>query len=103
MCKYLNNILYIVNVLISGFNCVDYLICADQTGHWEKHLRTVEKLLPIFHQCDSISYLRYTGFYLERMRQLPDEFPEICDHFKNGEFVVKGKPGTFNAVSPTWN
>ena len=34
------------------------------------------------------------------MRQLPDEFPEIYDHFKNREFVVKGKPGTFNAVSP---
>ena len=34
------------------------------------------------------------------MRQLPDEFPEIYDHLKNGEFVVKGKPGTFNAVSP---
>ena len=34
------------------------------------------------------------------MRQLPDEFPEIYDQFKNGEFVVKGKPVTFNAVSP---
>ena len=34
------------------------------------------------------------------MRQLLDEFPEIYDRFKNGEFVIKGKPGTFNAVSP---
>ena len=34
------------------------------------------------------------------MRQLPDEFPEIYNRFKNGEFLVKGKPGTFNAVSP---
>ena len=34
------------------------------------------------------------------MRQLPDEFPEIYDHFKNGEFVAKGKSGTFNADSP---
>ena len=67
--------------------------------HWEKHLRTVETLLPIFQQCDSINYLRYASFYLQKMRQLPDEFPEIYDHFKNGEFVVKGKPGTFNAVS----
>ena len=53
--------------------------------------------------CDSISYLRYAGFYLEQMRQLPDEFPEIYDHFKNGEFVVKGKPGSLNAVSPNMN
>ena len=63
-------------------------------------MRTVEKLLPIFQQCDSINYLRYGSYYLEKMRQLPDEFPEIYDHFKNGEFVVKRKPGTFNAGSP---
>ena len=37
------------------------------------------------------------------MRQLPDEFPEIYDHFKNGEVVVKGKPGSLNAVSPNMN
>ena len=93
MCKYLNNILYIANLLQD-------LICADRTGDWEKHLRTVEKLLPIFQQCGSISYLGYASFHLEKMRQLPDEFPEIYDHFKNGEFVVKGKPGTLIAVSP---
>ena len=34
------------------------------------------------------------------MGQLPDQFPKIYNHFKNGEFVVKGKPGTFNAVTP---
>ena len=34
------------------------------------------------------------------MGQLSDQFPKIYDHFKNGEFVVKGKPGTFNAVIP---
>ena len=51
MCKYLNNILYIANSLQD-------LICADRTGDWENHLRTVEKLLPIFQQCDSINYSR---------------------------------------------
>ena len=63
-------------------------------------MRTVEKLLPILQQCDSINYLRYASFYLEKMRQLPHEFPEIYNHFKNGEFVLIGKPGAFNAVSP---
>ena len=53
--------------------------------------------------CGSISYLRYVSFYLEQMRQLPDEFPEIYDHFKNGEFVLKGKPGSLNPVSPDTN
>ena len=56
--------------------------------------------MPTFQQCDSINYLRYASLYLEKMGQLSDQFPRIYDHFKNGEFVVKGKPGTFNAVSP---
>ena len=29
--------------------------------------------------------LRYANFYLEKMRQLPDEFSEIYDHLKNEE------------------
>ena len=56
--------------------------------------------MPTFQQCDSINYLRYASLYLEKMGQLSDQFPRIYDHFKNGEFVVKGKPGTFNAVTP---
>ena len=68
MCKYLNSRLYIANLLQD-------LICANRTGDWEKHLRTFEKLLPIFQQCDSINYLRYANFYLEKLRQIPDEFP----------------------------
>ena len=56
--------------------------------------------MPTFQQCDSINYLRYASLYLEKMGQLSDQFPKIYDHFKNGEFVVKGKPGTFNAVTP---
>ena len=76
MCKYLINILYIANLLQD-------LICADRTDDWGKRLRTIEKLLPIFQQCDSMNYLRYASFYLEKMRQHPDEFPEIYDHFKN--------------------
>ena len=59
-------------------------MCADRTGDWEKHLRTVEKILPIFQQCDSINYLRYANFYLEEMRLFPDKSPEIYNHFKNG-------------------
>ena len=38
-------------------NLLQDLICEDRTGDLEKQLRTVEKLLPIFQQCDSINYL----------------------------------------------
>ena len=56
-------------------NLLQDLICTDRTGDWEKHLRTVEKLLPMLQQCDTINHLGYPSFYLGKMRQLPDEFP----------------------------
>ena len=60
MCKYLNNMSYIANLL-------QYLICADRIGDWEKH-RTVEKLFPIFQQRDSIN-LKYGNFYLKKIKK----------------------------------
>ena len=89
----MNNILYIENLLHD-------LICANRTGNWEKHVRSVEKLLTIFQQCDSINYLRCASFYLEKMTQLSDEFPEISDHFKNREFVVKRETRYFQCCLP---
>ena len=60
MCRYLNNILY-MSLLLKK------LVTADKTGDWERHLMTVEKMIPIFELLDSINYLRYTSFYLELM------------------------------------
>ena len=34
------------------------------------------------------------------MRKLSDEYPDIYNHFMEGKFVVKTKPGPFNAVAP---
>ena len=49
---------------------------------------------------NSIDYLRYTSFYLEMMRKLPEQFPEIYEQFLKGNFVVKTKSRTFNCVAP---
>ena len=48
-------------------NLLQYLICADRIGDWEKH-RTVEKLFPIFQQRDSIN-LKYGNFYLKKIKR----------------------------------
>ena len=69
------------------------LTACDRTGDWQGHLQTVQELLPVFLECDSINYLRYALFYLETMRKLPQDYPEIF-------IVVKTKKGSFNAVSP---
>ena len=84
-------------------NCIrllQNLVCADREGDRDKHLLSVQKLLPIFAECDSINYLRYSSFYLEKMRTLKDDHPELHAEFVKGHFVVKSNTGSFNAVAP---
>ena len=47
----------------------------------------------------SINYLRYGSWYLEKMRKLPHEHPEVYKHFQEGKFVVKTNAGYFKAVA----
>ena len=47
----------------------------------------------------SINYLRYGSWYLEKMRKLPLEHPEVHKHFQEGKCVVKTNAGYFKAVA----
>ena len=62
------------------------LIAVDRNGDWESNLQTVQSILPIFTEFDSINHL---GYGLEQMRRLPQDYPEIYDKFINGLFVLK--------------
>ena len=52
------------------------LVAADREGDWEVHLLIVQNILLIFRELTS-SFLQYESFYLENMRCLPEEGPEI--------------------------
>ena len=75
------------------------LITADREGDWQVHLQAMQNLLPVFRECDSINYLRYAFWYVEKMRKLPQDHPEIYEMFIQGHFVVKQNSGEFNAVA----
>ena len=75
------------------------LSAADRAGNWEGHLQVAEKLLPIFLMSGSINYLWYGSWYLEKMRLLPHEHPEVYKHFQEGKFVVKTNAGYFRTVA----
>ena len=93
MCRYWEGLLQNVNHLKA-------LIAADRDGDWEGHLMAVQNLLPIYRECDSINYLRYASLYLETMRKLPQEHPDIYEKFCTGHFVGRQNQGAFNAASP---
>ena len=66
VCRYWDGLINLSTLLKS-------LIACDRNGDWEGHLKTVQKLLPVFRESDSINYLRYASFYVEKMRKLPIE------------------------------
>ena len=76
------------------------LISADRDGDWNLHMQAVQDLLPIFAESDSINYLRYGSWYIEKIRKLAQEHPEIHAKFLEGSFVVRTKPKRSVAVSP---
>lgn len=91
MCRYLEGFLSLVLLLKN-------LIRADREGNWQLHLKTVQQLLPVFHVFDRINYLRWASLYLEQMRNLETQQPQVFENFMNGLFVFRRTKGKFNAV-----
>lgn len=77
---------------------VENLIRSDREANWELHLQAVQALLPMFAAFDSTNYLRWSSLYLEDMRKLPENYPQVHQAFKDGEFAMKRSVGNFKAV-----
>ncbi|KAJ8672055.1 hypothetical protein QAD02_003314 [Eretmocerus hayati] len=59
---------------------------AERTGNWPLHLRTIEKMLPIFHAAGHFAYAKSAQIYLQDMANLelsmdPEEFQQFVDGF----------------------
>ena len=74
ICKYWDNIVRLTSLLHN-------LIAADRECDWHAHLQAVQELMSVFRECDNINYLRYASWYLEKMRKLPVEHPDIYEQF----------------------
>ena len=93
MCRYWDGLIKLSKTLTS-------LIAADRDGNWALHLLSIQELLPVFCVSGSIIYQRYGSWYLDKMRKLPEEYPEIYKNYLDGKFFVKTGHGHFNAVAP---
>ena len=93
VCRYWDDLINLSTLLKS-------LIACDRNGDWEGHLQIVQKLLPVFRESDSINYLRYESFYIEKMPKLPIEHPYIYKEFVKVKLLVKTQIGNFNGLSP---
>ena len=50
--------------------------------------------------CDALDYLSYRSLILSSLKRAKITHPELYDALVKRNFVVKRKPGPFNAVSP---
>ena len=93
MARFLLNIKYMIDIL----KC---FIVADREGNWSLHVASVHASMCIFREFDAINYLRYGSYYLEKIKVLEAEHPELYRRFLMSGFVVRDHSDSFNAVSP---
>ena len=60
----------------------------------------MQRFLPALFISDCINYLRDTPCYLEKMRKLPEEYPQIYKYFQEGKCLVKTNAGCFKSTVP---
>lgn len=77
---------------------LQWYIIAERCGDWKQHLTSTEKMLPFMVAAGHHKYASYIPHYLISMKNLEKTAPKVWEEFKNGNFVVKVKTGTFNGV-----
>jgi hypothetical protein len=65
------------------------LLEADRTGSWDMHLHALYKCLPIFAAAGHANYLKSSYLYLQNMKMLDTQHPEVYHKFHNGFHVVR--------------
>ena len=88
-CKNTSQICHCFEHFLNMVSLLKQLIAADHNGVWESHPQKVQSILPFFSESDSINYWRYGSLFLEQMRRLPQDIPEVYDKFIYGLFFVK--------------
>ena len=79
ICRHEDDILNISMLTLTGL--LNDLVAADREGNWEGHLQVIQILLS-FSMSGSINYLRYGNGYLEKMRKVFHEVPEVQKHLQ---------------------
>ena len=79
---------------------IKYFISSDREGNWQLHVSCVQSSKAILQEFDAVNYLRYGSYYLEKIKILEVEHPELYRRFVMSEFVVRDSVGSFNAVTP---
>ena len=73
---------------------------SSQSGNWELHLHSMERMLEWFHAYNHTNYARHFTYCWATQKSLPEQYPLIYDKFQKGNFTKKQSQGKFNCLSP---
>lgn len=68
---------------------VKLFILAERTSNWELHLHALSQMLNLFASTGHSNYAKSARLYLQEMRNLPQTYPWLHDHFTNGQHTVR--------------
>ena len=66
-------------------------VCAERTGNWNLHLKTICEMIPHFNAAGHLAYVKYSHLYLQQMSQLETKMtPSELERFTSkGNFTIR--------------
>lgn len=64
-------------------------IRSERTGNWKLHLATLQKMIPYFAAAGHNNYAKSVHIYLQQMKQLEHNHPDVYNNFMKGHHVVR--------------
>lgn len=75
-------------------------IKAERLGNWDLHLQSLYEMLPFSAASGHRLYLKSVHIYLQKMAKLPEQHPEVHQHFIEGLHVIRRSDRCWSGLSP---
>ena len=75
-------------------------IKAERTGNWDLHMLSSQKMLPYLAAAGRNNYTKSLYLYLQGMDNLEESHPDVYEHFKQGNHVIRRSDRYWAGLSP---
>lgn len=76
------------------------ILCIPRIGSWDLHLQSLYDMLPFFAASGHRLYLKSVHIYLQKMAKLPEQHPEVHQHFQEGLHAIRRSDRCWSGLSP---
>ena len=73
-------------------------VAAEGSGDWHQHLTEMPNMIPIIMSAGHRNYDACLSLYLQDMKLLSEEHPEVYEQFMQDNFTIQRAAGSFNGV-----